>query len=165
FDYSAFDEAVYHYFDALALHPFLIPGNNLWEYTNLTDEFVPAEGVESLMKKLVEKPTLFPLEILFQWKERARAAFAVRMPRNISFVISNREKQLFIDTVNSVKAAGVEFLFEPQTLFREQHDTIRDRLTSTHQATSPAQEVHEQEDSFTIGGLLGRTYFNQSVFN
>jgi hypothetical protein len=165
FGRSLFNASVYSFPDPNSvLAPFLAPGANEWQFLQLRKPFDPLTGLGGLMKILQAAPEILPREIKFDWQERARAAFAVRLPRSIGFLVSDQERELFINTVNLVKAAGIEPIFDFQNIFSEKHD-ITDALTGIQRRPATETEIHEQSDALTFSGLFDRTRFGTSSFH
>ena len=165
FGRSQFNASVFSFLNPNSvLEPFLTPGTNEWQYLQLRERFDPLTGLNGLMGLLEAKTEILPREITFEWQERARAAFAVRLPRSIGFLVSDQERELFISTVNLVKAAGIEPIFDFQNIFSEKQD-ITDALAGIQRRSSPKTETHEQVDALTFSGLFGRTRFNTSSFH
>ena len=164
FDSSQFGNSIFHFIDPdTLLEPTLRPGNNAWEYTHLRESFDPLQGVSQFMEIILDEIDVLPREIKFQWTERASAAFAVRIPRSIGFLVSDRERELFIATVNLVKAAGIEPIFDFQNIFSE-NQALEDQLFSMQHQVSAKKETQDQSDRLTFSGLFSRTYFNTSDF-
>jgi hypothetical protein len=164
FGAEKFNQAIFAEVDpAAVLDTFLIPGENRWRYNRLQEAYLPGSRLKGLMDIMQDQTHIFPREIRFEWQERARAAFSVRLPRGISFLASDQERELFENTVKQVKAAGIEPIFDYQNIFPERHD-ISATLTSIAYRPASKTETHEQKASYSINGLFGRTYFKSCVF-
>jgi hypothetical protein len=165
FGSSVFNAAVFPAPDpGRLLAPFLRPGENRWRYGRLKSAFVPGQFGTNLADLVEFNPQVLPRDISFLWEERARAAFKVRLPSSIGFLVSDRERKLFIETVHQVKAVGVEPIFDFQNIFSERHDDVRADVRSTDLRPSAYREEQAQTDTMSINGLFGRTAFNRSVF-
>ncbi len=184
FDGSSFDQSIFVFqtknprfrglesqasgLDESGFDQFLLPGTNMWEYATLRSKIKINESVEDIINKIQESTALVPKEIKFEWTERSRAAFKVRLPRTISFLANDTERELFLSIINMVKAAGVEAVFEFQkSIFQENHDIIDDEKFSW-QFTMGKKfiERHDQQELlFTINGVFDKTRFNKSVFS
>ena len=161
---SQFGEALFSFIQPLTLlESFLKPGTNEWNYTQLREAFDPQRDVKELMEIILDESDVLPRTINFEWQEQARAAFSMRIPRSISFLASDRERELFITTVNLVKAAGIEPIFDFQNFFSE-NQALVDRLISIDNHLATRSETQDQSDGFTFTGLFNRTYFNASSF-
>lgn len=164
FGTGIFGEHGFHfYYPSDVLDPFLTYGENEWEYANLKEPFHPGENFADLQAKIDYQNTIYPREINFQWQEQARAAFAVRIPSSIGFLARDQERNLFIETVNLVKAAGIEALFDFENVFYEKQD-MHASLMATTLEQMPKAEEQNQEAQFFISGLLSRTHFGESYF-
>ena len=164
FNSSQFGESVFRFVHPnTLLESFLKPGINEWKYARLREAFEPLRKIKGLMEIILNETDVLPRVINFEWQERARAAFAMRIPRNISFLASDRERELFITTVNLVKAAGIEPIFEFQNIFSE-NQALEDRVIGIDNQLAAKSETQDQSDGFTFSGLFNRTNFNVSSF-